>query len=376
MLALDVVDDRVIVIARHVAAGAGQTDGHPLAADGPNAGRTQTGDVVAGGLVDGVELRHLALVPELVELGDGIFERLGAVGAHKLLVLVGESVIGGLGGVDGGGAVERHVADGVDQIRGILNVALEDGDGQVADLHLIEICIDIQPLIAAASVGNIQIAAVNSVGARRGGLGHGESDALECHLGADGGSALALPGVAALGPLGENILRTGDIGGVVQQAVLQLIVLGQLLDGQRGDGDGKLVPSLDLAAVLGHGLILGLQFEVGVVLHLQRNICQHAEAIAGGIGDSAGVALIALAAGLGAVAAAIGAALGEGDRTGFRQIGRNAGLIRYPVFLHHFHQYGKYRAGCLYLLRSAEAYPYRTPSWSQGYKYGESCGYW
>ena len=78
--------------------------------------------------------------------------------------------------------------------------------------------------------------------------------------------------------LGENILRTGDIGGVVQQAVLQLIVLGQLLDGQRGDGDGKLVPSLDLAAVLGHGLILGLQFEVGVVLHLQRNICQHAEA--------------------------------------------------------------------------------------------------
>ena len=80
---------------------------------------------------------------------------------------------------------------------------------EVADLHLIEICIDIQPLIAAASVGNIQIAAVNSVGARRGGLGHGESDALERHLGADGGSALTLPGVAALGPLGENVPAPG-----------------------------------------------------------------------------------------------------------------------------------------------------------------------
>ena len=65
---------------------------------------------------------------------------------------------------------------------------------------------------------------------------------------------------------------------------------------------------------------------------MQRNICQHAEAIAGGSGDAAGVALIALAAGIGTVAPVIGAALGEGDRAGFRQIGRNAGLIRYLFF--------------------------------------------
>ena len=87
-----------------------------------------------------------------------------------------------------------------------------------------------------------------------------------------------------------------------------------------------------MAAILGHGLILGLQLEVGVLLHLQRNIRQLAEAIAGGIGDAAGVALIALAAGIGAVAPAIGTALGEGDRAGFRQIGRNAGLTSYQSF--------------------------------------------
>ena len=65
---------------------------------------------------------------------------------------------------------------------------------------------------------------------------------------------------------------------------------------------------------------------------MQRNICQHTEAIAGGIGDAAGVALIALAVGFRAVAPAIGTALGEGDRAGFRQIGRNAGLTSYLCF--------------------------------------------
>ena len=152
-----------------------------------------------------------------------------------------------------------------------LDVALQNGDGQVADLHPIELRITIQPIVSAASVGNIQIAAVNSVGARRGGLGHGESDALERHLGADGGSALALPGVAALGPLGENVLRTGNIGGVVQQAVLQLIVLGQLLDGQRGDGDGSWSPALTwppfsaTVSYLGSSLKLGLSSTCSVI---------------------------------------------------------------------------------------------------------------
>ena len=107
-------------------------------------------------------------------------------------------------------------------------------------------------------MGDIQIPAVDLIGSCRGSFGYGKGDALEGHLGADGGSALALPGVAALGPLGENILRTRDVGVVVQQAVLQLIVLGQLLNRQRGDGNGELVSGLDLAAVLGHGLILRL----------------------------------------------------------------------------------------------------------------------
>ena len=332
-LGLHILHHIVIVPGGHGAAAAGQADDHPLAAGGVHCGGAQALDEVAGGLVDGVQICHEVRVLEPVELDNRGVQGVHLVSVHQGLVLIGEGVVGGLGGGDGGLAVQGDIgADGVNKVLHGLDVALQNGDGQIADLHPIELRILIQPFVSAASVGNIQIAAVNSVGARRGGLGHGESDALEGHLGADGGSALARPGVAALGPLGENILRTRDVGGVVQQAVLQLIVLGQLLDGQRGDGDGKLVPSLDLPAVLGHGLILGLQFEVGVVLHLQRNIRQHAEAIACGIGDTAGVALIALAAGLGTVAAAIGAALGEGDRAGFRQIGRNAGLIRYLFF--------------------------------------------
>ena len=108
---LHIFHDLLVVAVGDRAAGAGQINDHPLAADGAHIRRTKAGNVVAGGGVDVVDL--LALLGGQT----GIFR----LGFHQNIIVrdqslfgVGQLVIGGPGGADGTGLAEVHRADGVD----------------------------------------------------------------------------------------------------------------------------------------------------------------------------------------------------------------------------------------------------------------------
>ena len=125
---------------------------------------------------------------EPVELDNCGGESVHLVGVHQGLVLVGEGIVGGLGGGDGGLAVQGDIgADGVNEVLHGLDAALQNGDGQVADLPLIEESIFIQEVLFAVPIGGIQIPAVHLIGTCRCRFGHGEGDALEGYLGANRG---------------------------------------------------------------------------------------------------------------------------------------------------------------------------------------------
>ena len=77
---------------------------------------------------------------EPVELDNRGVQGVHLVSVHQGLVLVGKGIVGGLGGGDGGLTVQSDIgADGVNKVLHGLDVALQNGDGQVADLHPIEL---------------------------------------------------------------------------------------------------------------------------------------------------------------------------------------------------------------------------------------------
>ena len=124
-LGLHILHHIVIVPGGYGAAAAGQADDHPLAAGGVHRGGAQGGHEVAGGLVNGIQVCHEVRVLELVELDNRGGESVHLIGVHQGLVLVGEGIVGGLGGGDGGLTIQSDIgADGVNKVLHGLDVAL------------------------------------------------------------------------------------------------------------------------------------------------------------------------------------------------------------------------------------------------------------
>ena len=109
----------VVLHAGDVPVGTGQTDDHPLAADGADAGRTQSLHVVAGGDVGIADLAH-GLQHGKLGLGGGQ----NIVVVNQLLLQVGQGIVSLAGGLDILFGIRGHVLQLVNEVDDLLRLFL------------------------------------------------------------------------------------------------------------------------------------------------------------------------------------------------------------------------------------------------------------
>ena len=232
-LGLHILHHGIIVPSRHGAAGAGQADGHPLAAHGADTGGAEFTHVVAGGLVD--LLQALALLGQ--QLG------IGSLGGGELVVILDlgllglrQGLIGIPGGRDGVLGPQGHLADGIDEVLHSLG-GLQDRQPGLGGGELV-IVLDLGLLGLRQSLIGIP-------GGNNGTLG------LQGHL-ADGVDLI-------VHSLGSLQIGQASLGGSELVIALDLGLLGlrQCLIGSPGSGDGLLGLQGHLADGIDH-VVLGL----------------------------------------------------------------------------------------------------------------------